>query len=86
MKQQQQTNQQQHETTTTTDTTTKQQQQQTTDTAIQQRTHDETTIPQRQRYNNCWKPSSPFSNVHFRKYHKKLQHKFFALNFGYLYF
>ena len=33
----------------------------------------------------CWKPSSPFSNVHFRNT-TKLQHKFFALNFCYLYF
>ena len=34
----------------------------------------------------CWKPSSLLSNVHFRNTTKKLQYKFFALNFVYLYF
>ena len=35
---------------------------------------------------SCWKPSSLLSNVHFRNTTKKLQYKFFALNFVYLYF
>ena len=30
---------------------------------------------------NCWKPPSPFSNVHFRNTTKILQHRFFTLNF-----
>ena len=29
----------------------------------------------------CWKPPSPFSNVHFRNTTKILQHKFLTLNF-----
>ena len=29
----------------------------------------------------CWKPPSPFSNVHFRNTTKILQHRFFTLNF-----
>ena len=29
---------------------------------------------------NCWKPPSPFSNVHFRNTTKILQHRFFTLN------
>ena len=30
---------------------------------------------------DCWKPPSPFSNVHFRNTTKILQHRFFTLNF-----
>ena len=34
----------------------------------------------------CWKPPSPFSNVHFRNTTKILQHKFLTLNFLLVYF